>query len=484
LNAVSRKTRSAARDIAEVALQLERKVDGERPRRSSRWWQWGGIAAVAILVVTVAALVTRRWNASPPAEAPPAIEFRISPPPGHTLAGFDASLSPDGKHLAFGARDAAQVASLWIRSFDAAAPRRLDGTEGALGPNIWSPGGRFLAFLVGDAWKRIGTNGGPVVTIVSGIFANLGASWGSDDTILIAPSNRAALSRVAAAGGSLEPVTTLDSQQENSHRWPQVLPDGRHFLFTARSDRPENLGIKIGIFGSKEIRPLVRAPSSGVYAEPGWLLFMTPDAVLMAQRLDPQTWTLSGDPQPLAAPVRYNGPSFRGAFDVSRDGRVRTYMPATRAQAVLAWFDRAGKPLGVAGPERPYRVARLSLNGRTIATELADERYGTRDIWLIDAATNVLTRLTTNPATDWRPVLSPDGGMIAFASDRAGVSTVYRMRTDGAGGETVLFRHPAGGAFPADWSRDGKYVLVQTDDNAGRPSGIISIPAAADRRRG
>ena len=463
-----------ARDIADVALQLDGDTTVGAPP-PSQGLRTGALVIVALIVIALLGLAALRRRA-PTATPAPAVEFTFGAPANHTFSAAEPTISPDGRLLAFGAGDAQGVASLWVRPLDAGAPRRLAGTEGVAGSAAWSPDGRSLAFLVGDSLKRVGIDGGPATTIVSGVVSNLGAFWGSDDTILMAPANRTSLSRVPAAGGALEAVTTLDPEQENSHRWPQVLPDGRHFLFTARSDRPENLGIKIGSFGSKEVSTLVRAPSSGVYAEPGWLLFMTPDAVLMAQRLDPRTWTLKGDPQPVAAPVRYNGPSFKGTFDVSRDGRVLTYAPAPRTQAVLAWFDRAGKALGIAGPERPYRVVRLSLNGRTIATELADERYGTRDIWLIDAATNVLTRLTTNPATDWRPVLSPDGGMIAFASDRAGVSTVYRTRTDAVGEETVLYRHPAGGAFPADWSRDGKFVLVETDDKAGRPSGLISVP--------
>ncbi|HEX6216830.1 MAG TPA: protein kinase [Vicinamibacterales bacterium] len=465
-----------ARDIADVALQLDEDRGPADPGRMRPALRRAGIAAAAILIVALAALASRRWSAAPaPAPTLPAVEFTISPPAGHVFAA-DATVSPDGKYLAFQARDQQQVTSLWIRPIDTAAARRLQGTEGAASPGIWSPDGRFLAFLVGDSWKRVSADGGPVVTIVSGVLANLGASWGPDGTILLAPANRTFLARVPAAGGSLEPVTTLNPDQENSHRWPRILPDGRHFLFTARSDRPENLGIKIGSFGSNEVRPLVRAASPGVYAEPGWLVFMTPDQNLMAQRLDPRTWSLSGDPQPIAASVRYNGPSFNGAFDASLDGRVLTYAPASRGQSILAWFDRGGKSHTVVGPERRYRAVHLSPNGRSIAVELVDDRYGTRDIWLLDTTTNALTRLTTNPATDWRPVFSPDGRELAFASDRAGASTVYRTRLDRPGSETVFYRHPNGGAFPADWSRDGKQLIVQVDDSNGRPSGVLSVP--------
>jgi Tol biopolymer transport system component len=463
-----------ARDIAEVALQLEGGVGAAVVPASARGMNWAVVAVVGMFAVAALGVALVLWSAPPPAPPPP-VEFTFGPPPNHTFTAVRPSVSPDGRSIAFLARDAAGTTSLWIRPLDG-APRRLEGTQGITGEASWSPDGRSLAFAMGATWKRTSVDGGPLITLVSGVVSDLGASWGADDTIVLAPANRTHLSRVPGAGGPLEAVTTLDIEQENSHRWPHVLPDGRHFLFTARSDRPENLGIKLGTFGSTVTRTLLAAPSQGKFAEPGWLLYMTPDEVLMGQRLETRTWSLNGAPQPIAASVRYNGPSFQGAFDVSRDGRVVIYAPASRSQSSLAWFDRNGKSLGTVGPERRYRAVRLAPDGRRAAIELADNQFGTRDIWLVDMATNALTRVTTDSATDWRPVFSPDGRSLAFASDRAGASTVYRTPTDGSGGEQVLYRYPNGGAFPSDWSRDGKQVLVQIEDAKGRRNKFISVP--------
>jgi Tol biopolymer transport system component len=464
--------RRRARDIAEVALQLDE--DGgvaAAARPPARQLSWLLLAAAAVVVAATA--LALRWT-DPPAGPAPAIEFTLAPPPDYTFRGVPAP-SPDGRLIAFLAQDADRVMSLWIRPLDGPA-RQLEGTQGIAGEPVWSPDSRSLAFLMGDTWKRVNADGGPLVTIVSGVVADLGASWGLGDTMLLAPANRTHLSRVPATGGSLEAVTTLDTAKENSHRWPHVLPDGRHFLFTVRSDRPDHLGIKIGTFGSTEVRPLVSTPSEGKFAMPGWLLFMTPDAVLMAQRLDPRTWTLSGAAQPVAAPVRYNGPSFNGSFDASSDGRVLTYVSGSTAQGALAVFDRAGTPVGTIGPERNYRALRISPDGRRAAVELVDDRYATRDIWLVDTVTNALTRVTTHSATDWRPVFSPDGNSLAFASDRAGASTAFRIAVDGSGGEKLMYRHPSGGAFPSDWSRDGTHLLMQIENSQGRRSGFVSVP--------
>jgi Tol biopolymer transport system component len=200
-----------------------------------------------------------------------------------------------------------------------------------------------------------------------------------------------------------------------------------------------------------------------VYANPGWLLFMTPDQALMAQRIDPASWTLQGIAQPVAGNVWFNGPSFNGSFDASLGGRVLTYMPGSAAGSALEWFDRTGKHLGRLGPERRYRAARLSPDDRQVVVEIADEQIGTRDLWLIDTATGGLQRLTSNPATDWRAVFSRDGTSMAFASDRAGVSAVFRTSANVGGEEKPLFRTPEGGVFPADWSPDGTRLLVNID---------------------
>jgi Tol biopolymer transport system component len=178
-------------------------------------------------------------------------------------------------------------------------------------------------------------------------------------------------------------------------------------------------------------------------------------------------------------PVRYNGPSFLGSFDVSPRGGVLTYLAASRSASTLEWFDRTGKPLGRIGPERDYRSVRQSRDGRLITVELPDPQLGTRDIWLLDAATQSLSRLTTSPATDWRGVISPDGKTMAYASDRTGTSSLFRTGLAAPGNDELVLRAPETGVFPTDWSADGRYVFAMVDDVTGAPRRLIlMVPAA------
>jgi serine/threonine protein kinase/Tol biopolymer transport system component len=462
-----------ARDIADVRVDFDRvSVTETRPRRSLLVPALATIAAIAGIASVVL------WRSRPePGAAPPTIELAITPPPGHTLEPVQASPSPDGRYVAFVARDEKRVDAIFVRSLDAAASRRIDGTDGATTPPVWSPDGRSIAFLAGGVWKRVAINGGPPISIVANVQANLGASWGAGDVFLLSPANRTSLFKVPIGGGKLQPVTTLNTDSENSHRWPMVLPDGRHYLFTVRSDTPDRLGIKLGALDSTEVRSLVNVASQGLYAQPGWLLFETPDQVLMAQPLDPATWTLGGPARPIVGPVRYTGSSFRGSFDVSLDGSVLTYLAAPRSASTLEWFDRTGKPLGRIGPERDYRSVRLSRDGRLITLELPDPQVGTRDVWLMDAATQSLSRLTTNPATDWRGVISPDGKTVAYASDRAGPSSIFRTSLAAPGHDELVLRVPEAGVFPTDWSADGSHVFAMVDDVSGAPRRFLMVPA-------
>ena len=468
--------RRRARDIADVRVELDAPpVAGGRDRQS--WVRPAAIAVVAIAVIATAAIVAARWRSRAPDPAPAAVmEFSFGTPAGFNLTVNPPAPSPDGRRIAYIAGDERGTESIWIRTLDTLAPRRLEGTEGASGRLAWSPDGSSLAFYTAAGLKRVAADGGLVLTIVPAM-GNLGASWNQDGVIILAPVNRGALLRVAASGGGAPtPVTTLDPNRENSHRWPHFLPDGRHFLFTVRSDKPENQGIKVGSLDSGEVKPLINVASPGVYVEPGWILYVTPDAVLMAQRFDSATLTITGQPLPVAANVRYNGPSAQAFFGASRDGSIVTYLPRSREGATLTRFDRGGRLLGKVGPQRPYGEVRLSPDGRSAATVIPDERYGTRDVWIVDLTTGALTRATTDPATDWRPVWSPDGAMLAFASDRAGLSGVYRrsMTTEDAG---VLVYRGTGGVFPTDWSRDGARLLLSVDDSTGRPGTLASVGA-------
>jgi len=79
--------------------------------------------------------------------------------------------------------------------------------------------------------------------------------------------------------------------------------------------------------------------------------------------------------------------------------------------------------------------------------------WGTGDIYRVKVNGTGLMQLTTGSARDAEPAWSPDGGRIAFVSERDGNDEVYVMNADGSG-LVRLTDNAAGDAGPA-WSPDG-----------------------------
>ncbi|PPK88590.1 tricorn protease [Neolewinella xylanilytica] len=82
--------------------------------------------------------------------------------------------------------------------------------------------------------------------------------------------------------------------------------------------------------------------------------------------------------------------------------------------------------------------------------------YGA-DIWTADRAGNNVRRITSTPAVEGSPKLSPDGQWLAFTSDRDGSEEVYVVSSRG-GIPTRLTWHPSADEVRG-WTTDGSRVL-------------------------
>ncbi|MGH7535020.1 MAG: TolB family protein, partial [Gemmatimonadales bacterium] len=307
--------------------------------------------------------------------------------------------------------------SLYLRGLESEEMRKLPDSENAAHP-FWSPDSRWIGFFSGDKLKKVDTAGGPAIALCDAQDGR-GGSWSREGAILFQPRFSDPLFKVAAGGGTPEPVTTLDEKRFHvAHRWPMFLPDGRRFLFyvvaTTNPASSEHSGIYLGSLDSPEIRQVVRVDSRMAYAQRN--LLYKRGSTLMAQPFDPEQARVTGDPLPLAAEVSGGAYSWGGAdFGVSDQG-VLAYRAGTGGgQTELAWFDRAGKRLGQVGEPDFYYDLRLSRDGRRVAINIGKDAG---DLWLHDLGRDVRTRFTFDPADDTAPVFSPDGTRVAFVSAR------------------------------------------------------------------
>lgn len=134
---------------------------------------------------------------------------------------------------------------------------------------------------------------------------------------------------------------------------------------------------------------------------------------------------------------------------------LRPYLPRA-SSGVLA-----GLMLALASRVATAQGTRLLRQPTISATSVAFEYGG--DLWIVGRDGGEARRLTSTPAVESDPCLSPDGRWLAFTSNRSGTPAVYVMPVDG-GDPTRLTWHPSP-AYARGWTPDGASVLFASSRN-------------------
>ena len=151
---------------------------------------------------------------------------------------------------------------------------------------FWSPDGRSLGFFTAGKLKTIEAAGGSPQTLC-GAPEGKGGTWGPAGVIVFTPGPNSPLFKVSEKGGETTAVTKIDaSRGDDSHRHPRFLPDGKHFLYVARSTKAGSEGHSVVAAslddGAEKV--LLRSPAAAVYAS-GHLLYLR-ETTLMARPFD------------------------------------------------------------------------------------------------------------------------------------------------------------------------------------------------------
>ena len=466
-------------------VEAEEPAVSSPPQSSRVPWLVAGALVVALMATVVMAL--RRDGGSASAAGP--AQFTIAPPEHASLGGprlggsgsaAQLAVSPDGRHIVFvaGAPNAYQI---WLRPLDTLAATPIQGTEGGTFP-FWSPDSRSIGFFANGKLKTVQIAGGPPIVLTDATYA-MGASWSRYNVILFArgPSHNG-LMRVSSAGGVPTVVTTIDNAAgEDVHRWPHFLPDGRHFIYTAVTGTccpaATPSVIRVGSLDQPSGHAtLFQAESSVSYAS-GHLIFAQDDA-LMARPFDADTRQLQGEAFPLAERVSREGSRYVGA-SVSQNGVLVYGQAGADAARQLTWFDRGGQVLGTSGDPAPYVGIALSPDERRAAVTLETGSPENVDIWLIDIARNIRSRLTVHPGQDVSPLWSPDGTRIVFQSSRSRQAVAMRqISANEPGTDELLLEGPGNFTMmPTGWSADGRFIAYTT-----RGSNVSILPLFGDRK--
>ncbi len=309
-----------------------------------------GVAAAAIVAL---AGIAAMWY--PRAAPPPApISFTIDAPEGETLSGGPGLLevSPDGSRVAFVTRqeNAGNGGQLWVRAIGSLVPQRIDRAVGAWQP-AWSSDGRAIIVTASGGSApllKIDLAGGAPTTLAPSATGRAAVS--PSGVVLFEVGGAAGVTSVISIvcpTPAEQPVIAMaldPSRQETAIAWPSFLPDGRRYLFLARSTDASKTAIFLGSLDAPGRTLLVNAQSNVDYA--AGHLFYQRDGTLMAHPFDADAGRLTGDAFPVVENIRFNTANGRAAFSVSRSG-VLAYVSGTdiadTSGRQIMLFDRSGK---------------------------------------------------------------------------------------------------------------------------------------------
>ena len=480
-------------------------------------------AAVVVMGVMGTMLAGRGESAVEAAEVRFDIDTPVSQGP------LQISMSPDGRTILFGGLINANQNAIWARRLGGTEVRPILGTRGAGGYTFWSTDSRQFGFLLESKLRRLSLANGTVETIcdVGGNWR--GATWNANDVIVFSMDGN--LYRVPATGGvpAVISVATADSLR---WEWPWFLPDGVHFLILGRPTRGDAGvhagGIYVGsLEGGAPVR-LMNAGSRAVFAAPDQLLFAR-DEALYAQTLDLKRFQLRGEPVHIIDDVGINASNASVGLGVSTTGAlVKRSVTTAAIEVQFHWFSRTGAKLSSLGEMGTVREMALSPDGSRMAVTRPSASLTSRstDIWIVDVASNITSRLASRSDGVAGVLWTPDSRAVTYAVTATGVegdsilvrqvgssvdSLLYfragtnpRAEDYGPGGQTLLLRPAPGQLMSLNIgstslptvlpkldssidqlriSPDGRFVSYNTNESGTWQVWVASFPSLENRRQ-
>jgi len=455
---------STAKDFADA---LEGKVGtyaatvvtaATRPAPVTRPSRLVALLAAAALISTAAAA----WAWLRPKPAAPVIRVSIAFPKAERLRAASTrrfAISPDGARIVYIGPDSLGT-QLWVRDLNSLVARPLPGTSNAQAP-FFSLDGQSIAFFTGSPGdiRVASVGGGPTVTVLRDSANPWGGDWGPDGKLYFVNAN-SRVSRIPAAGGTIEVLSALDSAQgETEHDWPQVLPGGKTALVQIWHSSVGDSELGILDLATGRATSLIKNGVYGRYLPTGHILYSTLDGSLLAAPFDAARSALTAAPAAIAEGIQVDAQSGAAQFAVADNGTL-LYMPGggVGSEQVI-WVDRAGRVTPVDSVWRGnFTDVALSPDGSRLAVG-APSGDG-EQIWVKQLPSGPLTRLTFKGTTNTRPSWTPDGRRVAFISNRNGARNAWIQRFDGSAEAESLLVNPAQ-VDEVAWAPDGRTAVFR-----------------------
>jgi Tol biopolymer transport system component/DNA-binding winged helix-turn-helix (wHTH) protein len=523
-----------------VAAAASSPASGREPQPIRRWrsrvlWATGIAAVITIALVGVA---IGAW----PLRRPPAVNVSPRVVPLTTLNGWEGypTFSPDGTQVAFtwsgpnADSQAHDKLDTYVQVVGGSGVRRLLSDPGMNFDASWSPDGKHIAFVrCGSGGCRIyltSALGGPQRKL-SDLTIEPPIGWSPDSQYVVTGhwwgrpgeppgEDEGNLYLIPLNGGEPRPITRKPAGVE--HSAPAFSPDGRQLAYVSHGYGGRDVyvvDVDASFTPSSAPRRLttetVMNVQSVVWVRDGKSVIYDAEAVpfvMWLWRVDvdgrhpPERIELAGQQASLPATVAsqdrlafqrsyYNADIYRSAAgrpaqavvtssfpdfepQFSPDGRrivfTSSAVSGDTQDIWVAASDGSGAHALTIGPNRMQASPQWSPDGRWIAFDSlgADGHW---HVWTVDENGNTRHQITPGAGDEMTPTWSHDGHWLYFWSDKH----IWRIPPAGGRRERVAER----GAMPfACESADGKSLLFQPSDPSGNRS-LWSMPLAGGPAR-
>jgi len=425
--------------------------------------------AAAVVAATALGAVAGRLTGRPPAVAADTepIRFTINAPPGVDIINR-AAVSPDGSFVAFRGHTGTR-AELYVHRLSEYATRRLDGTDGSLGPFI-SPDSQWIGFHRRNGFEKVSVDAGDTLPIAGNVAATGGTLWFDPTRLVVPPTWGGGLALLEVGTSKQHPLTTPDpSRGERAHWLPSRLPDGRHALFTImrRGAGVNDAETAVVDVATGTYKVILQEAAVASYVPPGYLLFIRAGAY-HAIRFDLQTLTVSDAPIRVLEDARGIVPDGEvPALSTSSTGTIAYLLGPRVVDTRFTWVAPGGKLEPLPFKPRAYWDLSLSPDGRYAAAGVVEG--GRFVLRILELDRPPMEQLLDLPGSNWYAVWHPKDKdhRLMMRSMRKGDYDTYVKDIDSSE-PAKPFLDTDFDDSPLAWlPPDGKFVVIQQSTPAG-----------------
>lgn len=512
-------------------IPMDQKTDADSMKRApvitigqKTAFLFTAAALVAVLVGAFALykLFDRAPVGNKSSELPATTETRLTN--SGNIASARASISPDGRYVAYATQDTLQTSSLWVRQLAAASSAQIIPSAGVVyGGTTFSPDGNYIYYTVREKLNtpftlyRIPLLGGASKKIIEDVDSPVSFSpdgnrfvfrrnfyWRSESALFVANADGSDEHKIAAVrspeffgdpawspdgrviacgsghadGGANRyvveisvPDWQLRPVSQKKWRWVggmEWLSDGKGLLMIAANNPAEPYRVWHLSYPDGEVRQITN--NTALYSRLS--LAADSNALLVAHlKRSTHLWIVPNEDPRAARKMAFGAGGYRSNLRWTPDGKIifDSEMAGTPDISIMNEDGSNHKQLlGDLTKQATSYYPSVTPDGRRIV--FAFDITGKRHIWRMDLDGGNLTQLTNGGGED-QPHCSPDGKWVVYVDIGSPKETLWKVPIEG--GEPVQLTRTF--SKNPSVSPDGKLIACYYSSEADSPRWAIAL---------